>query len=112
MPYNIERVSYLAGPFAATSNPATSARISLNSMAGGMLFVDSTSGSTPTINWYACKSLDATDASQIFSSAGAVTTVGIVAGRAYPLPDELFGAQIVVAVLSAGTGQLTVSIKG
>lgn len=112
MPYNIERVSYLAGPFAITSDPATSARISLNSMAGGMLFVDSISGASPTINWYACKSLDATAASQIFNSAGAVTTPSIVAGRAYPLPDELFGAQIAVAVLSAGTGQFTVAIKG
>lgn len=112
MPYNIERVSYLAGPFAATSDPATSARISLSSMASGMLFVDSISNATPTINWYACKSLEATTASQIFTSAGAVTTPSIVAGRAYSLPAELFGAQIVVAVLSAGTGQLTVAIKG
>lgn len=113
MPYNIERVSRFVDQFVATNSAATSPKIGLASSAGGVFFVESLSGSPTTINWHVARSLTDAAPAQLYNSLNtAVTTTISATGRCYPLPDELFGAQIIVAVTNTGTATLTISIKG
>lgn len=113
MPYTIDRSSLAAGPFSITASAATSAKLSAAGFAGAFVFVDSLSGGSANIVWHVAKTLD--DAAPVpayGADAAAITTPGIQQGRAYAMPDALFGAQFIVPVLSAGTGTVSICLKG
>lgn len=115
MPYTIDRISLLAGPFNLTTNPATSAKLSISSFAGAFMFCGAGPASA-TVTWYVAQSLDDPAPAQAYAADGtAITTPNVQFGspnKAYAVPDSLFGAQFLVPVLSTGSGQVTFSVKG
>lgn len=112
MPYTIDRNSLSAGPFTAKNSAATSARISLAGYAGGMVFVEAITGASDTISWYVAKSLDGADTWSVRGSDGSQLTTAVVNGRAYAIPEALYGAQFIVPVMGNGDATLSVTVKG
>ena len=112
MPYTIDRQSLFAGPFTLTSDPATSAKISLSSFAGALLFVESVTGAASQITWHAAKDFKATQTYPVRSAISNNVLTGIEQGYAYAFPDEVFGAQFVVPVLDSDTAIVSVTLKG
>lgn len=112
MPYTIDRNSLAAGPFTATTNPDNSARISLAGYAGGLLFVESITGASDTISWYVAKDLTNTQTWSVRGSDGTQLTTAVVNGRAYAIPEALYGAQFIVPVMGGGNATLSVTVKG
>lgn len=113
MSYTIDRSSLAAGPFNITNSAADSAKLSVAGFAGAFVFVDSLSAGSATISWFVAKSLaDSTPMPGYTADGTTITTPAVEQGRAYAMPDALFGAQFVVPVLSAGTGTITICLKG
>jgi len=112
MPYTIDRQSLFIGPFTLTSDPTTSARISLSSFAGALLFVESVTGAASQITWHATKGFQETATYPIRSAVSNNVFTGIEQGYAYAFPDEVFGAQFIVPVLDSDTAIVSVALKG
>jgi hypothetical protein len=67
-------------------------------------------GSPITLSWYAAIGQEGSKV-PVIGASGQVTTV-VEAGKAYPLPAELFGASFIAAVASAGTVTIVIAAKG
>jgi hypothetical protein len=109
MPHKIERLNSVTGSIVATASASTSPKIPFGASAGGVIIVDSVSSAT-TITWHVAFDAEATPR-QINADGAAVTTT-IAAGQAYAMPDALFAAPFVVAVVNAGTATFRMSLKG
>jgi hypothetical protein len=109
MANTIERLNSVAGPFTATNSASTSPKIPFGPVAGGIIIVDSVSSAT-TITWHVAFGAELTPRPLNADGAGVTTT--IAANQAYALPDALFGAPYIVAVVNAGTATFRISVKG
>ena len=112
MPYTIDRQSLLAGPFTATNDANTSAKVSLAGFAGAMVFVDAITGASDTITWHVCKTLGNATTYPAVDASGSAVTTAVESGKAYALPEALFGCQFCVPVMGAGNATISVSLKG
>jgi hypothetical protein len=106
----IERQNSVTAALSLTGSASTSAKIPFGPAGGGIVVVDSVTGSANKITWHAC--LGPTDTPQPIHSDGAVVETSIAASRAYPIPDACFASPIVVPVLNADTASVRVSLKG
>lgn len=109
MPNKIERLNSVTGQFVATASAATSPKIPFGAAAGGVIVVDSVSSAT-TITWHVAFGQELTPVPLNADGSGVTTT--IAAGNAYVLPDALFAAPFIVAVVNAGAATFRVSVKG
>jgi hypothetical protein len=109
MSAKLERLSSVTGPITATATAATSPKIAFGAVSGGMLHVSAVSGAA-TITWHVAFGQEETPVP--VSADGSGVTTAIAASNAYTLPDALFGAPYIVAVVDAGTATLRVSVKG
>lgn len=109
MSARIQRENASFGPISLTASATTSAKIPYRTMAGGLIFVTSVAGAT-SINWYVASGDEATPVALADASGNAVSTP-IVSGKSYEFPGSLYGAQVVVPVLNAGTATATVNVK-
>lgn len=91
-----------------TSSISTTGGFGFNSYAGGMLMVTLGSG---TLTFYVRPSDGASDSYEV-NSGGAAVTLDVVAGKAYPLPDALFGASYVQAITGGTAVACKVLLKG
>lgn len=67
--------------------------------------VDALAGGATTITWWVADN-PGTTPMQLYGTDGNAITTAIVSGRAYVLPDGLFGAHQIVPVLNAGTASV------
>jgi hypothetical protein len=74
-----------------------------------MIHVSAVASAT-TITWHAAFGPEETPVP--VNAEGAGVTTAIAASNAYALPDALFGAPYIVAVVNAGTATFRVSVKG
>jgi hypothetical protein len=109
MPNKIERLSSVTGTIVATNSASTSPKIPFGAAAGGILIVDAVSSAT-TITWHVAFDVELTP--RPLNADGSAVTTTIAANNAYTLPDALFGAPYIVAVVNAGTATFRVSVKG
>lgn len=109
MPHKIERLSSVSGTITATNSASTSPPIPFGAAAGGILIVDSVSSAT-SITWHVAFGQELTP--RPLNADGAAVTTTIAANNAYTLPDALFGAPFIVAVVNAGTATFRLSVKG
>lgn len=109
MPYKIERLSSVSGTITATASASTSPKIPFGAAANGVIFVESVS-SANSITWHAATGQEATAVP--LNSGGAGVTTAIAASNAYALPEALFGAPFLVAVVNAGTATFRIAVKG
>lgn len=105
----IERLSSVTGTITATNSASTSPKIPFGPASGGILIVDSVSSAT-SITWHVAFGPELTP--RPLNADGAAVTTTIAANNAYTLPDALFGAPFIVAVVNAGTATFRVSVKG
>lgn len=108
MPNKIERRSSVTQTYTLTASAATSPKIPFGTTAGGVFVVDAVSGAT-SINWYASFGAEATPV-QLNDGATDVSST-IVANKAYPLPDALFGCEFIVGVANSGTASIRLCVK-
>lgn len=94
-----------------TTSLSTSGGFGLNTYCGGMILVASGSTST-TLTFYCKTQSDASASYAATDAAGAAVTLAVVAGKAYPIPDELFGAFYVTATTGSGTVTCQILLKG
>jgi hypothetical protein len=109
MPQKLERLNSVNGSVTATNSAATSPKIPFGAVAGGMIHVSAVSSAT-TITWHVAFGQEETPVP--LNSDGAAVTTTIAASNAYALPDALFGAPYIVAVVNAGTATFRASVKG
>lgn len=115
MPYRMERRSTVSDPITLTSSLNTTPAIPYGPCAGGLLFIESSSGdyatpTTATLTWYASFGPEATKV-PVMSGNSQVTT-SVTVGKAYPVPAELFGAPFIAAVVDAGNLSVVLAAKG
>jgi len=106
----MERQNSVTAALSLTGAAGTSAKIPFGPAGGGIIVVDSVTGSANKITWHAC--LAPSDTPQPIYSEGSVVETSIAASRAYPIPDACFASPIVVPVLNADTASIRVSLKG
>lgn len=106
----IERENSVTAALSLTNSASTTARVPFGPAGGGIIVVDSVTGSANKITWHA--SLSQSDTPQPIWNDGAVVETSIAASRAYPIPDACFASPIVVPVLNADTASIRVSLKG
>jgi hypothetical protein len=109
MPNKIERLSSSGDLVTLTASVATAPRFPYGAVAGGMLFVFSTSGAAK-ISWYAAP--EPTGPFLPVYSSGNASETFVSAGRAYAVPDECFAAPFLKMVLDAGSASVFLSVKG
>lgn len=98
MSLEIDRFCIVSEQGVITSNETTTATQGFGSFAGGLMYVTSTStGSAITVSWRSRFSASSAIFKLHDSSNSPITTT-IQAGRAYELPQEIFGALQVMAV--------------
>ena len=109
---NITRYSHCGeSSVSFTASVNTTGGFGFQTYAGGMILVDSaTAGSTLT--FYTKTSESSPTSYQVHDSSGTAVSISITAGRAIPLPDELFGAAYVMCVTSTGTASCKIIVKG
>lgn len=109
---NITRYSHCGeSSVSFTASVNTTGGFGFQTYAGGMILVDSaTAGSTLT--FYTKTSESSPNSYLVQDSAGTAVSVAVYAGRAIPLPDELFGAAYVMCVTSTGTASCKIIVKG
>lgn len=114
MPTVITRQGSLYEPMTLTASVSTTAAFSLNIAAGAMMLVDSKSaGGSVTISFYIKGDDRFAETYQLVDETGAaVTQVVTAVGQAFALPDSLFAARMVLAVLSSGTATVRYCTKG
>lgn len=105
---SISRQSYTTRSYVVTSSATTSPSIPYAGAAGGVFVVDAVTGGAATLSWYAV--FDSGTVAQLNDGSSDVTT-SITVGKAYPLPDALFGCQFVEAVTNAGTATIRLTVK-
>lgn len=110
MPQKIERLNSVTGAYTVTASAATSPKVPFGAAGGGAFIVDAVTGGANSLSWYMAFGPEATPA-QASDGTNDITT-SIVAGKAYSLPDALFGAPYLVAVTNAGTATIRLSVKG
>lgn len=108
MPSEITRCYISTKPITFTSNIATTGGFGMNCFSGGMLYVVS---GTATLTFYVAPS-EAAAAADMFTVNGTSLTLAVAAGKAYPLPDDLFGAFYVEAVSGGSDVVAYVTLKG
>jgi hypothetical protein len=91
-----------------TTSIGTTGGFGLNTYAGGMLLV--VSGSA-TLTFHV-KPNESSSETYVVTSSDADLTLAVAAGKAYPLPDDLFSAGYVMAVSSSGNVVCKVLMKG
>lgn len=109
MSARIQRENQTFGPVSLTAAAATSARIAYGTMAGGLIFVTAVSGAA-SISWHVAADNNTTPV-PLADAAGNAVSTPIVAGRSYEFPGALYGAQVVVPVLNAGTATAVINLK-
>lgn len=109
MPYKVERQSSVNSPIVATASAASTPRIPYGAVGGGTAIVTASAGAG-TLSWHVAASPEST-LYPAYNAAGAVTTL-VQAGRAYKVPDDLFGAPFIAAVTDAGTATIVLCVKG
>jgi len=114
MATTIVRLGSLCDQITLTNSASTTAGFSLSTDAGALLMVDSKSDvGNINITFYAKADGKSADAYALVNNAGAAISQTITAnGQCFPLPDELFAARHVLAVVSAGTALVRVVTKG
>lgn len=96
---------------AFTDSLSTTGGFGFNCYSSGVILVESVTG-TPTLTFYV-KTDSQAAAYQMFTAAGAAVTLAVAAGRAYPIPAELAGANYVMATAGTGTAaNVRVIVKG
>lgn len=108
MPNKIERKASVTQTYTFTASASTSPKVPFAAAAGGVFIVDAVSGAA-SINWYTCFGAEGTPA-QLNDGSSDVST-SITAGKAYPLPDALFGSEFVVGVVNSGTATVRICVK-
>jgi hypothetical protein len=93
-----------------TTSASTTGGFGLQTYAGGMILVDSATAGA-TLTFYTKTSETSATSYQIYDG-GAAVSVSIGAGWAVPLPDALYGAAYVTAVVSTGTATCRIIVKG
>lgn len=95
-----------------TDTASTSGGFGFNCYSTGLLLVDSVTGS-PTLSFYVKTAAASSSSYPLYTAAGTAVTLAVVAGRAYPIPAELAGANYVTAVCGAGTAaNVKIIMKG
>lgn len=90
-----------------TASGSTSPVIRVGEIAGGILHV--ISGSVTSVNFYVCHAEDGTFL-PLYDSTNTIIARTVATSRAYPLPDELFGAEF-VRIVGDATGVVRLSLK-
>lgn len=109
MANKIERLSSVGDPIAVTSTAANNKKIPYGAAGGGIVVVDAVSGAA-ALNWFVATGPEATPIRVVADAADLTTAV--TAGKAYALPEALFGAPFIVAASDAGTATIRVCVKG
>lgn len=101
-------------PVTFTNSVSTTAAIPIANAAGGLLMVAACSNNgTLTIQWYAMADESIPENYMVADATNALVTQVVQAGRCYALPDELFAARVVKAVVSTNsTVTARLSLKG
>jgi hypothetical protein len=105
----IERVSAITNTYTLTASASTSPTIPFGGAAGGVFVVDAVTGSPTSVSWYAAFGPEGTPAQLNDGSADVTST--ITTGKAYPLPDALYGCQFIVGVTNSGTATIRLCVK-
>jgi hypothetical protein len=92
-----------------TSSDSTTGGFNLAVYAGGMIHV--TSGSA-TLTWKVKELAGFPTVFTVADSSDTAVTQTVQAGRAYALPDQLYGASYVLATTDSGTITCRVIVKG
>lgn len=99
----------ITGTYELTGDEATSPAIPFHDRASGAVRIPAGSPITQ-ITWYA--SLGG-DYSPAYDADGVAVTQTVAADRVYPIPEALFGAHDLKAVVTGGTaGSVAISLKG
>lgn len=108
MPTEITRCYLSTNPITFTSDIATTGGFGMNCFSGGMLYVVS---GTATLTFRVAPS-EATPPASMHTVNAADLTLAVAPGKAYPLPDDLFGANYVRLVSSGPSVVAHVTLKG
>lgn len=113
MSCDIQRVAAATDPVAVTSDVNTTGRVVSGGFAGGTFFCVAASATPVTLQWWAKFSHDSADF-RVCDSTNTVLATNVQADRAYPIPDELFGAVVIKAVANTAgqTATLRFALKG
>lgn len=109
MPNKIERLSSVGDSLTVTANAADNKKIPYGAAGGGLVIVEAVSGAA-SLAWSVAVGPEATPVAADSGSGAIVTSVS--AGKAYPIPEALFGAPYIVAAADAGTATIRVCVKG
>lgn len=118
MPEKLIRQTYTYGPVTLNSTQtgaSSTFRIPLSQAAGAIIQVISTTGTTPTITWYAAASSDTAVGLHLLKDAAGsnVTQAGVAANVAFAVPDALFASNFAVPVMAASTtASVYITVKG
>jgi hypothetical protein len=105
----IERSSFLGSTFVLTASSATSPKIPYANASGGVFIVNSLTGGASSVSWFVAVGSESTPVPMNDGSADVSTS--IVSGKAYPIPDSLFGCQYIVGAVNAGTATIQIIVK-
>lgn len=109
MPHKIERLSSVGEPITVSATAADNKKIPYGASGGGLFVVDSVS-TAASLNWFVATGPEATPVPVVVDGIDLATS--IAAGKAYALPEALFGAPFIVAASNAGTATIRVCVKG
>ena len=109
MPNKIERQSSVGDSITVTATVADNKKIPYGAAGGGLVIVEAVSGATSLV-WSVAVGPEATPVTANSGTADIVTAVS--AGKAYPIPEALFGAPFIVASANSGTATIRVCVKG
>lgn len=109
MPNKIERLSSVGTPIVVTATAANNAKIPYGAAGGGLFVVDALD-SAASLSWLVATGPEHAPVPVVVDGADLVTAVA--AGKAYALPEALFGAPFIVAASDAGTATIRVCVKG
>lgn len=114
MATTIIRLGNAYDPITLTDSASTTGGFSLSTDAGALLMVDSKSAAgNVTISFYAKADGKTSTTYALVDAAGApITQVITAANQCFPLPDGLFAARHVLAVLSSGSASVRIVTKG
>lgn len=113
MSVNIERCVTFTDPVEVTDNVNTTGNVVVGAFAGGTVFCVTASATPVTLQWWGRFSHDSADF-RVCDKDNTPLATPVQSNRAYPIPDELFGAVAIKAVAN-GAGQtatLRFALKG
>jgi len=95
--------------YAATNSESTTGIIAFGSFAGGVVILPA---GVTSLTWYVGSTKSETfTAINDKANGGGVTPSSVSASKAYPFPDEVFGAKFVKIVTNTAAATLTLMLK-